>query len=255
MNKLNEKTPRSSFLAESNISKINPTLNTVLFDYLYALLNFKHRKYDEFYEILFNLIFTLDSLGEIETNAKIVDENILKLIKKFITSNTILLINSQYDNLLSDRNIILLLTISKHTIKVTLILIMIFFTHSKKINFNDENMKYSKDDLISKLNNLLKKYLCNNDQRDDKFMFITEKENYCIVCSSTAVNNILNDDIIHTKTTNYKSNSMEINSEHNNFDKNKSISKYLPSDYDLNCNISEIKNSDLKVYISNVNKP
>ena len=146
----------------------------------------KHNNSCIFFEILFSTIELIEyysSLNEEIYNLSSLDENILKLFKKFLSPPLHQQINSSYQQIFSDKNLKLFFNSSEHYMTMIVILLMIFITIFKKPsiekNENSTNVngkirkassvtaspvkrKESRVEIKTNLNNILSEKMCKN---------------------------------------------------------------------------------------------
>lgn len=147
-----------------------PSINLILFDLFSSLLNWRHNNFNLFYEILHKVIIKISVPNFEKENGKFyIDDNLMTLLKNFITINYINFINQNYDNAFELTNLKKLLNHNKHTIKMVIILIMVFFTIIHITQLENNQIEINKDEICASLNNVLKKNIC--------------RESKCLICS------------------------------------------------------------------------
>jgi hypothetical protein len=161
----------------------------------------KHNNSSVFYEILFSTLELIEyyssNNGEIY-NLSTLDENILKLLKKFLTPPLLQQINSSYQNIFSDKNLKLFLNSSEHYMNMIVVLLMIFLTILKKpsvektgnstnsnakiikassVTSSPVKRKESREDIKTNLNNFLSEKMCKNKS--------------CVICGKEFIGSLL----------------------------------------------------------------
>jgi hypothetical protein len=224
----------------------------------------KHNNYYIFYEILFSTIELIEyysTLNEEIYNLSSLDDNILKLFKKFLSPPLLQQINSSYQQIFSDKNLKLYLNSSEHYMNMIVILLMIFITILKKpLAEKNENStinngkirkassvtsspikrKESRVEIKTNLKNILSEKMCKNKS--------------CVICGKEFIGSLL------LKTSNFtQSQTILIDHEDKIFTKirRKSIgecSSPIGKGKNFETTNSQKKNSALQKYIQDVKK-
>jgi hypothetical protein len=231
VNNFREKISSPSSLKESlsPVKRKEETYNSILYKIFSALLNWKNQNFKVFYDELYSVLNMLNK--EIENINILVDECTIKLFKKFITLKTIFQINKNYQNVFSDKNIKILLS-TDHTLYLTIIIVLIVFTLSKKTETFEEVRK--------DVDRLLANKTC--------------KQKLCPICSKdildTLINQLSQPDFI------YKTSPNKIIDEKKLFNMRRKINDFISPNYRSMLDIDRIRekkqNSDFHTYLDNV---
>lgn len=162
------------------------TFNLLLFDLFYAILNWKHNNFSVFYSTLTSTLVRIDEIFEMQSKVTI-DDLILNLVKNFLTAGLLQKINTGYDYIFSDDNLKFMMTADKHSLKIAIILIMVFFTFYQKSNFlaqsdmkdnkQQSKAKLNKEEVYCSLNKMLTENVCNSKN--------------CPICTNEVISNLI----------------------------------------------------------------
>lgn len=220
--------PNSEKLSLSPAKRREETYNAILYKIFSALLNWKHQNFKVFYDEIYSVLNMLNKENEM-TNF-LVDECTIKLFKKFITLKTIFQINKYYQNVFSDKNIKILLS-SCHTLYLTIIIVLIFLTLSKKTdNYND----HLERDILKYLNNK------------------TCRSKLCPICSKDILDTLISQ--MSQPDFNYRTSPNKVViDEKKLFNMRRKINDFISPNYKSMLDIDKLKqNSDFHTYIDNV---
>jgi len=221
--------PNSVKESPSPVKRKEETYNSILYKIFSALLNWKHQNFKVFYDEIYSVLNMLNK--EIENINILVDECTIKLFKKFITLKTIFQINKNYQNVFSDKNIKILLS-SDHTLYLTIILVLVVFTLTKKTEATEE------------VRNDVHKLLANK----------TCKQKLCPICSKDILEILIAQ--MSQPDFNYKTSPNKIIDEKKLFNMRRKINDFISPNYRSMLDIDKIRdkkqNSDFHTYLDNV---